>query len=242
MPDEELARRLGRTAPALQVRRVFLGIPIFNPRRRNWTPKEESLLGKIPDEEVARRLRRTLSAIKYRRQCLGIADLATKSEKNLRRQKKLNARPWTKQESALLGKYPDAEVARRIHRSIIAVQMRRHLQGIACCSPKIRPWTSSEKALLGKLPDRTVAERLGRTFGAVRGRRILYGLHDPSTRMPWLKTNNKLLGTATDKEIGRQIGCCSETVAKRRRALGIPSFGESLVGLSQTLKGATTQK
>jgi hypothetical protein len=64
----------------------------------------------------------------------------------------------------------------------------------------------------------------------------LLGLRDPSVRALWSKANDKLLGTGTDKAIARQIGCCSETVAKRRRALGIPGFGDSLVARLQKTK------
>ena len=37
---------------------------------------------------------------------------------------------WTPAEDALLGKLPDAEVARRTGRTLLAVRMHRYLKGI----------------------------------------------------------------------------------------------------------------
>ena len=70
MPDEELARRLGRTLLAIATRRLALGIVSFSrksgsragiPRGRLWTAKEDAPLGKLPDSEISLRLGRTLN-------------------------------------------------------------------------------------------------------------------------------------------------------------------------------------
>ena len=66
MPDPELARRLGRTRSAVQLKRHRRGIRMFHYVPR-WKPEEVALLGKVSDEEVARRTGRSLVAIKAKR-------------------------------------------------------------------------------------------------------------------------------------------------------------------------------
>jgi hypothetical protein len=247
--DTVIAKKLRRSEDAVADRRRKLKIPKSGNQRPRYTPEQDRLLGTISDEELAHRLGRTPRAIQFRRTFLGIPKFNP-----LRRN-------WTAEEKLLLGKMPDDEVARQLRRTLSSIIQKRFRLDIADFAPQprmkrrpqnlnsrlrakpepapscnCRPWTPAEKALLGKLPDKIIAERLGRTRGAIRGRRSLYGLHDPSTRPFWSKDHDKLLGTATDKEIARQTGFCSETVAKQRRALGIPAFGESLIGLSQTPK------
>jgi hypothetical protein len=66
MPDPELARRLGRTRSAVQLKRHRRGIRMFHYVPR-WKPEELALLGKVSDEEVARQTGRSLVAIKAER-------------------------------------------------------------------------------------------------------------------------------------------------------------------------------
>ncbi|HXA45134.1 MAG TPA: hypothetical protein VNZ25_06485, partial [Candidatus Angelobacter sp.] len=68
---------------------------------REWTVSEMQLLGKVLDEEAGRLLRRSISSVKTKRQKLRIPSLRPW------------LRPWTKKELLLVGKLPDAEVARR---------------------------------------------------------------------------------------------------------------------------------
>lgn len=81
-------------------------------------------------------------------------------------------RPWTPREEALLGKSPDAAVARKIGRTASAVWEHRHKLGLpnSCLSPR-RPWTKAEEALLGTDADKVIAKKLGRTVVAVQMRR-----------------------------------------------------------------------
>jgi len=52
-PDGVMARMLGRTRRAVQLKRYSLGIPQCWEDRRPWTPKEEALLGTMRDAELA---------------------------------------------------------------------------------------------------------------------------------------------------------------------------------------------
>src|SRR5438552_3396708 len=98
--EYELRRLLGRAyGPRRRLkptpkRRAGGGQPSLE-----WTLAETRFLGKVSDREAARRLKRTLLAVTRKRQLLGIPSLGPRY------------RPWKKEELALLGKWPDAEVA-----------------------------------------------------------------------------------------------------------------------------------
>ena len=127
MPDEELARRLGRTLLAIATRRLALGIVSFSrksgsragiPRGRLWTAKEDAPLGKLPDSEISLRLGRTLSSVRARRKRLGLRDPSKR-------------KPWTAAEVKLLGTAFDVFIARRLGRSEGVVRAHRQKLGIA---------------------------------------------------------------------------------------------------------------
>ncbi len=81
---------------------------------------------------------------------------------------------WTPREIKLLGTRPDAEVARRIGRTVEAVSLKRQVLGIgARLQP---PWRDEEIKLLGTQPDRAVGKLIGRSLVAVQGKRLLLGI------------------------------------------------------------------
>jgi hypothetical protein len=69
-PDNEVARRIGRTPKAAQVMRSKRGIP--NPSGPGWIEGELALLGTAPDAEVAAKVGRTEGAVTLKRCLLGI--------------------------------------------------------------------------------------------------------------------------------------------------------------------------
>jgi hypothetical protein len=71
LPDEEVARRTGRSAGAARRKREALGI--VNPASRTWTPEELALLAAAGDAEVARRKGRTPWAVNMKRKALRVA-------------------------------------------------------------------------------------------------------------------------------------------------------------------------
>ena len=77
----------------------------------------------------------------------------------------------------MLGKASDAQVARRLGRSVTSVKARRLRLGIASSR---HCWTLGQDALLGKFPDETLARRLGCTVKAVQARRERLGIPAPS--------------------------------------------------------------
>jgi hypothetical protein len=68
-PDEEVARRIGRTVHAVRLRRICLGIP--DPGGHGWTAAEVALLGVAPDAERAGKIGRTPGAVTQKRCLLG---------------------------------------------------------------------------------------------------------------------------------------------------------------------------
>src|SRR5437867_4396705 len=89
---------------------------------------------------------------------------------------KPRAPEWTLQEQALLGKMPDAEAAKRLGRTIVAIRVRRQRLNIPNFGQPFKRWTSAELALLGTMPDRLLARKLRRTRIAVTGKREQMGI------------------------------------------------------------------
>jgi hypothetical protein len=136
---------------------------------------------------------------------------------------------WSAAAERLLGRWPDAEVAKRLGRSITAVERHRWLVGIKF--HENRRWTKAEERLLAqslKGPRRRSATRelgkqLGRSQTAVEAhRRAKFGRVQRTPRS-WIRREERLLGTRTDDEVGRLIGRARSVVAMRRYRLGIPS-------------------
>ena len=72
MPDQEVARRTGRTVGTVRQARISRGITYELSNRRPWTAEEDRWLGTASDAEIALRLGRSLYRIKIRRQSLKI--------------------------------------------------------------------------------------------------------------------------------------------------------------------------
>ena len=84
---------------------------------------------------------------------------------------------WTQEDDALLGRFTDAEIARRTGRSNSAVWLRRKQLGIPPV-PRANygPWTTAEIALLGTMPDKELAARFGHSVGGTKAKRLTLGL------------------------------------------------------------------
>src|SRR2546428_2486572 len=86
---------------------------------------------------------------------------------------KRKRKPWTRNELALLGKLPDAEVAELTGRTFGTVWQKRRALGIDQPALHFRKWTPTEDKLVGTAPDAEIANRLGRTESAVKSRRTI---------------------------------------------------------------------
>jgi hypothetical protein len=251
MPDERLAKKLGRSVAAVAARRHLKRIPL----RRKWLFRDDKLLGLQPDRQIAMRLALSTSAVSEHRRRLGIpvfdehssvtkklaamsdreiARLLRMPHQSLLRRRPLNRRTrapnWSESEDRLVGTWPDDRLARFLGRTSKAVGDRRQKLGILRM-PKARPWTAEEDRLLDPAPARgsikkwtaELAARLGRTAVAVgTRRRQIYGPRVKQRR--WSQRELRLLGTRLDREVAVMLGRRCGTVQVKRGTLGIPSY------------------
>jgi hypothetical protein len=84
---------------------------------------------------------------------------------------------WAPEDIALLGTAADAEVAKRIGRTVDAVRQKREELGLP--NPAGNRWAPGAIALLGTLPDQEVARLLGRSIQSVTQKRIKLGIANP---------------------------------------------------------------
>ena len=138
---------------------------------------------------------------------------------------KPRAPEWTLQEQALLGKMPDAEAARRLGRTFVAIRLQRSRLGIpnyGYPARRFRQWTSEELALLGTMPDRLLARKLRRTRISVTDRRSKLGIPAKIEGYHrWRPEDEALLGQRRDDYIARLLGISVQAVRDRRHALKI---------------------
>ena len=169
MSDARLARRLKRSVETVRTRRAHKGIPVFNPKKHWWTAEDDKLLGLRPDTQVAMLLGISVTAVKHRRNQLRISLPGQTT-------KAAPPKPWLPEEIAMLGKVTDAQVSRRIGRSVTSIQAKRLRLGIASSG---HHWTAECDALLAKFPDKVLARRLGCTVEEVQARRERAGIPAP---------------------------------------------------------------
>jgi hypothetical protein len=73
VPDDEVARRTGRTPSAVRQKREELSIEnLAAGAKARWRGEEVALLGRMPDEEVAKKVGRPPSAVTQKRLKQGV--------------------------------------------------------------------------------------------------------------------------------------------------------------------------
>ena len=236
--DREVAMLLGRSLTNVGWRRKKLGIPPKY-RSRPWTPEEEALLGSKPDKELARAFGRTFQAVEARRCALGrpkpdavfkVVRVVAPDGRGRKTVNSVHAKPgaryitWTEEEDALLGKFTDKEVARKLGYSLSRVRRRRWLLGLPNNNPNNRHWTKEEIALLGTRPDREVGKLVNRSLANVRDKRLNLGILfcNPHYEI-WKPGELSLLGKLPDEEIVRRTGHSLAAVRRARGKRGILS-------------------
>jgi hypothetical protein len=141
---------------------------------------------------------------------------------------------WPARSSKLLGRIPDAQLARKLGIRLDAVQRERRRQEIEPFRPR-RPdieWTSKMIQLLGTDIDSSVAESLGLPMYCVRHKRQRKGIPpygDPPEQQHahsfiWAKNKIALLGSDSDRKVATRLGTNLAVVGRQRTLLGIPSF------------------
>ncbi len=82
---------------------------------------------------------------------------------------------WTAKEEAL-GTMRDAELAKRLNRTILFVRTQRLLKTNVRFIKTPRRWTAAELRMLGRLPEDEVARRPGRLLESVQNKRVQLGI------------------------------------------------------------------
>lgn len=139
---------------------------------------------------------------------------------------------WPPRALALLGRLPDAEVARRAGCTKDTVVSERRRRGIAPLHRQKPPieWTEAMLALLGTATDAEVGLDLGLHKNNVGVKRRMLGI--PSyypqrggrRRFQWTERALSLLGRLADGMVARRLGVGKVVVVTERRLRGIPSF------------------
>jgi hypothetical protein len=138
---------------------------------------------------------------------------------------------WPERLARLLGKLPDAALAKLAGVHLVTVSGERRRRGIAPAVPRRPPfeWPEEWVALLGEATDKDVAAELGINVGSVYRKRRLLGIpayHEPNRRSDPFWTRGRLgrLGTVSDGDLARKWRVPRARVAYRRQVEGIPPF------------------
>jgi len=121
-------------------------------------------------------------------------------------------------------------VARRLDRTLAAVQIYRHRRGIPNPDPQITPdhvWKPGEIKLLGQSTDVEVGRQIGCSAVVARHKRLKLGIRAwrpmPEYKL-WTPAEDKLLGTLADKQLAEKLGRTKNAIMLRRLKFGIPPF------------------
>jgi hypothetical protein len=139
---------------------------------------------------------------------------------------------WPSRLAALLGRVPDAALARRAGVYDRTVSDERRRRGIAPLEKpkKPFPWTSASLRLLGRITDAALARRLGLSKWTVMAKRRSLGIavceasrgYAGPVKVVWTKAQIALLGKLSDARVARRLDVSPATVRLKRRELGIP--------------------
>lgn len=185
-PDAEVARMLGTYRQGVIKKRHELGIPNYARESgfwHTWTTSEIALLGKMTDVALAHKIGRRNMCVTAKRRLLGIPSLIQRgprrsNEGKVYLRKALDA--WSDEETALLGKLTDREVATQLGISQAAARLKRITLGIPPCrrgkSWRVGRWTDDILARLGTEVDSDIARSIGVSSERVRQKRKELGI------------------------------------------------------------------
>ncbi|MFL6201408.1 MAG: hypothetical protein ACJ76J_19735 [Thermoanaerobaculia bacterium] len=138
---------------------------------------------------------------------------------------------WPAHLLELLGKIPDATLARRAGISWSTVQEERRRRGIPPARPQRPPvdWSEDMIQLLGTAEDKEVAAELGIPTASVFRKRRILGIPAYRSRVLrkdpfWTSRRIARLGTAPDRDLAREWKVLPGIVCYHRVMLGIPPF------------------
>jgi hypothetical protein len=216
--DKAIAKRLGVSLSAVNVRRNLLGIPPYSKhetadsRDKRLSAMLTGILSVMTDKKAAEASGLPVSDVKWFR--------ARHRVKLLERSK-----IWTDDLDRLLGTKSDTDIGNMIGISREAVRVRRVKRGV----PKFIPYYPDPPIhLIGTEPDKYLEKRFNLMVGSVGKLRRSLGMASYKPEQEHAEINS-LLGTASDYEIARQFRTTEGLVRVRRLKAGIQSFGSKVL-------------
>jgi DNA-binding CsgD family transcriptional regulator len=224
LPDVVVALRARVAAPTVAAERQRRGIKAFVPRGPlvDWTPEMDALVGTATDAAVAAALGiGSGGSVAHRRHVLGIPAVGPGGPR---------PRPmrWSRRALAMLGKAPDAEVAKRLGLTQSIVWKKRTELAIRAhrSHPPRARWPREAVRLLGRRPDREVARKLGVSVQAVLRKRRALGIPGYRWGRPVVRTAAlKRLLKLPNRVLRAKHGLSSALAQKLRRQYGIRASG-----------------
>lgn len=216
-PDVEVGKEFGVSGYVIAVLRKARGIKEHREHRARikWTPEMLARLDTDTDQAIADRY--------------GIAtNSVVRKRLQLKKRRDQFKRKWTPKEKELLGKFTDADNARRLGITEAMVKSMREHEGIPplfVAAPVV--WTKEDDARLGKETDEAIATDKGCSVGSVLNRRQeldIASYRDKKRELIWSKDDDAVLGTNSDPKVALRLGRKPGAVTRRRLELGIPPF------------------
>jgi hypothetical protein len=225
VPDNILARQYGIYPGRVRTERIRRQIPSARPAPSliAWTPAMLTELGTAPDPTVASRWGLSTASINIKRRSLGIPAFRARSQPP-------QSIPWTPSLVKLIGKRPDAELARSFDVPRYRIRIERLARGQRAPGWAGRvEWTREMLMNLRTLTTGEFVKRYRISPATVAEKRRELGIVSTAVRpIRWTDQLIRLLGQISDRELARRVGCSRDAVRRKRRALCVRPFPESM--------------
>ena len=214
--DLKIAAMYNVSISPIYRRRTALGIPAYAMgQEMDWGPIDALLTAGASIKDVCAEF--NIASPRLNKRCKKLGIIRKKPEP-----------PW-KDIDPLLGKEPDADIAREFNLTPLAVFRRRRELGIpSLIIVKEVDWSEIDP-YLGTCTDRELAEEAGILTGRVANRRRSFDIPPFIVRayrkeeIYW-KAIEPYLGTMTDRQIADKFHISAASVGKKRRKLGIEVY------------------
>ena len=187
--------------------------------KRNWTPEDDALLGKMFDEQAAKIIGCSTASVTNRRNKLNIQSYLSK----LREKKRKELGPKI---DPLLETMPDKDIAEEVGCAYSYVKKYRKSLNIPAYKTNEIPQEVVE--LLGKVSDNELSKKYGYTRDALHKERLARNIPPFLYKSPphkWTEEEIEMIGTTPDEIIAEKIGITEGMVSRKRRELGISKLG-----------------
>jgi hypothetical protein len=225
--DRELATKWNLKYDRVRSARVKHQIPTYYQTLR---AKLRPFAGTADDETIADRFNTTTSMVKIVRQEYGVP--------------MFNIDKWTNENVALLGTDTDSAIAKKLNLTLGQVMGKRQASNIPSFNKtsKHKVWSQDMDEVIRTNTITRSAIMLDMTVTTITRRAKQLGITDtkalaePTTNTPiaWTTHMDAMLGTAPDKNIAHELGVSCNSVALRRRDLGIKSYRHSTAKINLT--------